>query len=167
MNYLADEQNCPMLHATFNETLRYTDGAMTARDVLSPTNIGGKTLYPGGKVLVPYRPTLFNDDVFGPNVRDFDPHRFIQNKELVRNPAYRPFGGGPQHCPGRFWARREACGFVALVLHRFDIRLHHHTAAQGRQRFPRLNNKPNLGIIAPVQGDDVVVSIRRRKTNAA
>lgn len=167
-NYLVDEQKCPMLNAAFNETLRHTAGPSTARTVLAPTNIGGKTLYPGARVLVPYRPSLFSADVFGPNVLDFDPHRFIRDPELVKNPAYRPFGGGSQHCPGRFLTRREVVGFVALALDRFDFDLSNHMEAKAQQHFPRLaDNKPSAGIIAPVPGDDVVVSIRRRKADAA
>lgn len=168
IHYLVEEQKCPMLNAALNETLRYTTGASTGRGVLSPTNIGTKTLYPGATVLVPYRQGLFSD-VFGPNVLDFDPHRFVQDPGLVKNPAYRPFGGGEKYCPGRFLTRREVVGFVALVLDRFDIELHnHHTEPKAQPQFPRLDvNKPSAGIIAPAPGDDVMVSIRPRKADPA
>ena len=167
INSLVDEQTCPVLNAAFNEALRYTSAATSGRVVLSPTNIGGKTLYPDARVLMPYRPAHFSDEAFGPNTLAFDPHRFIRNKELPKNPAYRPFGGGSQYCSGRFLARREVLAFLACVLDRFDIALADKSKPQP-QSFPRLDvNKPNLGIISPVPGDDVVVSIRRRKAAAA
>lgn len=45
ISYLVEDENCPMLNAAFNETLRYISAAASGRVVLSPTNIGGKTFY--------------------------------------------------------------------------------------------------------------------------
>ena len=160
INYLVDPARCPMLNAAFNETLRYTSAATSARVVLSPTPIGGKVLYPGARVLMPYRPAHISDSAFGPAVESFDPQRFIDNAELAKSPAYRPFGGGSQYCSGRYLARREVVGFLAFALSRFEFSL----KEGSMEGFPRMDvNKPNLGIISPVKGDDVVVSIRRRK----
>ena len=171
INYLAEEKNCPMLNAAFNETLRYTSAATSGRVVLSPTNIGGKTLYPGARVLMPYRPSHFNEEVFGPDIFKFDPQRFMKNKELTKNPAYRPFGAGSQYCSGRFLARREVVGFLAFVLDRFDISVKNmggnDPLRSEVQSFPRLDvNKPNLGIISPIPGDDIIVSIKPRKDHS-
>ena len=94
IDYLVKYQNCPVLNATFNEVLRYTGDSTSGRVVLAPTEIEGKTLYLGVRILVPYRPSHFSDEVFGLNLLHFDPQRFIKNKELSRNPAYRPFSGG-------------------------------------------------------------------------
>ncbi len=166
INYLVDEKKCPLLNAAFNETLRYTSAATSGRVVLSPTKIGGKTLYPGARVLMPYRPSHFSDEVFGKNIFDFNPQRFIKNPELTKNPAYRPFGGGSQYCSGRFLARREVVGFLAFVLDRFDIGLKN-SSEPAAQQFPRLDvNKPNLGIISPIPGDDLIASIKPRKKDS-
>lgn len=168
INYLVEEKNCPVLNAAFNENLRYTSAATSGRVVLSPTIISNKTLYPGARVLMPYQPSHFNDEVFGSNVSSFDPTRFIERKDLTKNPAYRPFGGGSQYCSGRFLARREVIGFLAFVSDRFDIELSNtgsiDSSETGVPHFPRLDvNKPNLGIISPVRGDDLYVSIKPRK----
>ena len=169
VNYLVEEKNCPMLNAAFNETLRYTSAATSGRVVHSPTTIGGKTLYPGARVLMPYRPSHFNDEVFGSNIFEFDPQRFLENKELTKNSAYRPFGGGSQYCSGRFLARREVVGFLAFVLERFDIDLKNMGGDDSpKPQFPRLDvNKPNLGIISPILGDDITVSIKPRKKDSS
>ncbi|KAL8827932.1 MAG: hypothetical protein Q9170_006814 [Blastenia crenularia] len=167
INLLVDEDTCPMLNAAFNETLRYTSAATSGRTVTSHTQIGDKTFYPGVKVLIPYRPGHFDESVFGRNVREFDPQRFLKEKDLTKNPSFRPFGGGAQYCSGRHLARREVVGFLALVLDRFEISLSDagkDAEGSSSQRFPRLDvNKPNLGIISPMPEDDLRVSIKNRK----
>ncbi|KAL8935169.1 MAG: hypothetical protein Q9216_005555 [Gyalolechia sp. 2 TL-2023] len=168
INYLVDEARCPILNAAFNEALRYTSAATSGRVVISPTSVGGKMLYPGARVLMPYRLGHFDEHQFGPNANDFDPQRFLKKKGLANNPAYRPFGGGSQYCSGRFLARREVVGFLAFALDRFEMDLNSTGAGSAAepvpQRFPRQDvNKPNLGIISPMPGDDIRVSIRHRK----
>ena len=170
-NYLVEDQNCPVLNSAFNEALRCTSASTSGRVVLAPTEIGGKTLYPGAKILLPYRPSHFSEEVFGPNLHDFDPQRFVNNKELTKNPAFRPFGGGSQYCSGRFLARREIFGFLAYVLDKFDIELKNpgklDSSKSGGQQFPRLDvHKPNIGTISPIPGDDIIVSIRQRKKDS-
>ncbi len=169
IEFLVSETHCPLINATFNETLRYTSAATSGRVVLAPTTIGNHhILYPGAKVLMPYRLNHFDEKVFGPNPMDFDPQRFLRNGELVKHPAFRPFGGGSQYCSGRFLARREVIGFLVFVLHRFDLDLSgtvdDGASELGAQiRFPRQDvNTPNLGIISPVPGDEIRVAIRRR-----
>ena len=166
IEYLVAESDCPVINAAFNEALRYNSAATSGRVVLSPTSIGGKTLYPGAKVLMPYRLGHFDEEVFGPNAIGFDPQRFLKNEDLLKDPAFRPFGGGSQYCSGRFLARREVLGFLAFVLDRFDMDLSvtaDGPSESGAQHFPRQDvNTPNLGIISPVPGDDICVSIRRR-----
>ncbi|KAL8949024.1 MAG: hypothetical protein Q9222_004833 [Ikaeria aurantiellina] len=161
VSLLVDEKACPVLNAAFNETLRYTSAATSGRTVTSDTRIGNKIFYPGTKVLLPYRPGHFDDTVYGHNVHDFDPQRFLRTKDLIKDPSYRPFGGGAQYCSGRFLARREVVGFIAYVLYRYDIGRPEESI---RQPFPRLDvNTPNLGIISPMPGEDLRVSIRHRE----
>ncbi|KAL8921810.1 MAG: hypothetical protein Q9208_005567 [Pyrenodesmia sp. 3 TL-2023] len=169
IEYLVSEASCPLINATFNEALRYTSAATSGRVVLSPTTIGGHVLYPGAKVLMPYRLNHFDEEVFGPNPMAFDPQRFLKNNDLLKHPAFRPFGGGSQYCSGRYLARREVIGFLVFVLDRFDLDLSgtadgSSESGGAQQRFPRQDvNTPNLGIISPVPGDEIRVSIRHRK----
>ncbi|KAL8800175.1 MAG: hypothetical protein Q9200_007333, partial [Gallowayella weberi] len=159
INLLVDETTCPTLNAAFNETLRYTGAVTSSRTVLSQTTIGGKTLYPGVRVLLPSRPGHFEESVFGSNSLEFDPQRFLKEKNLTKTPLFRPFGGGAQYCSGRYLARREIVGFIAFVLNRFEIGLSNAGQRSGRstpQRSPRLDvNTPNLGIIPPMLDDDI------------
>ena len=66
-------------------------------------------------------------------------------------------------CPGRFIARQEVLAFVAFVLKRFDLKLVSKGKGKLQQDFPRLEElKPTLGVIGPVQGEDVVVEISQQ-----
>ncbi|KAL9121316.1 MAG: hypothetical protein Q9187_002127 [Circinaria calcarea] len=160
-------QRCPYLEATFYEVLRLTAASASVRTVVSPTEIGGKVLRSGKRVIIPYRQLHCNQDAFGEDVYTFSPERFMNNKDLIRSPSFRPFGGGSNYCPGRFIARQEVSIFIALILYRFDIALATTDGAPGTspglpQKFPRLAEwKPSLGVMAPEGGDDVILSVKQ------
>ncbi|KAL9594859.1 MAG: hypothetical protein Q9219_006794 [cf. Caloplaca sp. 3 TL-2023] len=138
---------CKLFNAAFDETLRLTSGASSARTVIAPTQLGNKVLRQGTKLLMPYRQLHFQTEVFGPQIKEFRPQRFLGEKDLGRSSEYKPFGGGITYCSGRFIARREVLAFVAMVLRKYDIEL----AGEG-QRLPRLDEKkPTLGVIGPIK----------------
>lgn len=160
-------ERCPRLDSIYNEVLRLTASSSSVRTVLSTTEIGGKQLRKGTKVLIPYRQLHFNEDVFGKDAKHFDPERFLKNKDLTRNSCYRPFGGGTTYCPGRFLAKREVMTFIALALYRFDISLASDPGGpvkkvgSSKPDFPMLEEqKPCLGIMGPVKGCDVYLKVR-------
>lgn len=159
-------QQCPLLDSTYHETLRLANAAGSIRAILQPTEIGGKMLRAGRKIMMPYRQLHFNKDVYGPDADHFDATRFMKNKDLSRSPHFRPFAGGTTLCPGRFMAKQETIAFVALALHRFDIEpAEVRTTANGekvtqRQAFPRFDEwKPTLGIMGPMEGDDYILRV--------
>jgi cytochrome P450 len=163
-------EHCARLDSIYNEVLRLTASSSSIRTVLSTTEIGGKQLRSGTKVLIPYRQLHFNEDIWGNDAKTFDPERFLKNKDLARNSSFRPFGGGTTYCPGRFLAKREVMTFVALLLYRFDIALATHPALPAskdkatKPAFPRLEEqKPCLGIMGPAKGHDVCLKVRPTK----
>jgi len=160
------EQQCPRLKAVYHEVLRLTVSSATVRGILATTSVGEKVLKSGANILIPYRQLHLNPDVFGTNAQQFHPDRFLQNKNLAKNPSFRPFGGGKTYCPGRYLAEREILTFVALAIHRFEIDF-----AKGRGKreegllpeFPRLNTeKFCLGIMEPIKGDDLILDVKNR-----
>lgn len=156
--------HCPLLNAVFDETVRLTNSASSVRQVVSDTIINDRLYRAGAKIMMPYRQLHFNEAVFGPNPEGFDPSRFLRNKDLNRNPNYKPFGGGSTLCSGRFIAKYEVIAFVALLINRFDMRL---AGLEGglKQTFPRFNRtKPGLGIMEPKDGDDLIIEVSQRKT---
>ena len=153
--------SCPLLNACFDETLRLVSAAASARTVLSPTEIGGKLLRKGTKLLLPYRQLHFQESVFGPSVSEFLPERFLDRENLSKCSDYKPFGGGVTYCSGRFLARREVLAFVALVVNTYELEI---VREEGRRRgVPRQDEqKPTLGVVGPVKGDDLFVELMKR-----
>ncbi|KAL8837433.1 MAG: hypothetical protein Q9170_002517 [Blastenia crenularia] len=154
--------NSPSLDAIFCEALRLNGGAMMGRKVLAKTELGGKVLEPGNSTIIPSRQLHTNRDVWGDDVSRFDPFRFAKKKSLARHSSYRPFGGGVTYCPGRVLAKEEVFGFIAILLHRFDIKLANvKDGVEHGQTFPKLDDScPALGITGPVKGMDIVVDVR-------
>lgn len=147
---------CPRLEAVFNEVLRLNAASISLRYVMQPTVINNKLFRAGSKVIMPYRPLHLDTKIFGPNPNQFNPDRFLNNPALAQNFSFRPWGGGSALCPGRFLARRAVCAFVAMALHEFDI-----SVVRG-QRFPRRDEvTPNLGLMAPVMMDDMMIRVQR------
>lgn len=107
---------------------------------------------------MPYRQLHFEEKIFGPQVKEFHPERFLGDNKADNGPYFKPFGGGITYCSGRFIARREVLAFVALILHRYDIRL-----ADANPVLPRLDEQtPTLGVLGPVKGDCTAVLITPR-----
>lgn len=133
---------------------------MVSRKVLAPTTISGRVLQPGNSIIIPSRQLHKNKDVWGADVNDFDAFRFAKRKSLARHSSYRPFGGGVTYCPGRVLAKEEVFGFVAIILHRYNIKLAQPSGSQKKQTFPRLDDStPALGITGPVKSMDVIIDM--------
>ncbi|KAI0894405.1 cytochrome P450 [Annulohypoxylon nitens] len=161
VSYLTND--CPLLESFCDEVLRMTVAPIGARRVVQQCEIGGKTLKPGRMVIMPYRQNHFDPYIFGDNSSEFDAYRFIKVKNLRRNPAWRPFGGGTSYCPGRYITRREVYMFLALTLNRFHLTLE--PSRNGlKQRFPAIDESiPAAGVLPPVHGHDVLVRVHPRK----
>ena len=157
-------ENCPRLESTYQETLRVVSGALSARKIIAPTRVGGKTLRSGNTIIIPFQQLHYDRSVFGNDPSQFISDRFLKDPNLLKSPNFKPFGGGHNFCPGRFLARQEMLVFVTLVLNRFDIELATTYSADGAvapQRFPKLDEStPALGVNGPVKGHDVFVNIK-------
>lgn len=155
--------NAPVLDRTFHECLRLKAGAMMGRKVLAPTSIGNKMLKPGGTVLIPSRQLHSNANVWGEDHQQFAEARFAKDGSLLKHSSYRPFGGGVSLCPGRKIAREQVFAFVAILIHRFDVKLN----PDMRQEFPKLNvSTPALGVTGPAKGMDISVELSHIEKSA-
>ena len=153
--------NSPILDAMFHEALRLNGGAMVARKVLQPLELGGKILQQGNTVLIPSRQLHKNENVWGHDVNEFNAFRFAKDKSLAQHSSFRPFGGGVTYCPGRVLAKEEVFGFIAILSHRFDLKLAKMAVSgTSQQTFPRLDDTiPALSISGPVKGMDIHVDL--------
>ncbi|MCJ1466039.1 hypothetical protein MMC07_004658 [Pseudocyphellaria aurata] len=158
-------EECSLLTSMFHEVLRLVNGALSIRKVVAPTEMSGKVLQPGNTVACHFRQLHFNEHVWGQDASRFDPERFLRNKKLSSNASYRPFGGGVSQCPGRYMAKIEVMGFIALLLHRFDLELSTfpEMGFQAKdQVFPKLDETtPSTGITGPVHSMDVFIEVRQ------
>jgi Cytochrome P450 len=104
---------CKQLDAVYHEVLRIISSSMAVRNVAKPMDVGGKTLRKGTKILVPFRQMHFDECVWGPSAREFDPTRFLYvegkgGHDASRNPNFRPFGGGTTICQVDSWPERRS-----------------------------------------------------------
>lgn len=151
------KKSCPRLQGLWLEVLRLTVSSSSVRYITDSTTIGGKNLRRGNILVNSCRQLHFNESVFGKDVSQFDPRRFVDNRKLRASSSWKPFGGGISLCPGRLIAERAASIFIALVLHRFDIKL------AFNQPFPKPELKtPDLGVF--MSSDDLVLAISDRLT---
>ncbi|KAK0486231.1 cytochrome P450 [Armillaria novae-zelandiae] len=144
-------------------TLRLYSNSISVRAVTEDTIISGYTFRKGGVVMCPVRPHHWDADIWGPDVEEFVPDRFIRESAhgLIKGDAKltRPFGGGTSLCPGRFFALNEVISFVGTILLKYDIRL------DAGESIPRPNlNAPSLAFSAPM--NDVEVVITKRSVSA-
>lgn len=161
------KEKCPQLQALYLETLRVTTLALSARKVVAPTFVGGKVLRSNSTILIPVRQLHINQSAFGPDADQFNTARFLENPKLHKSPCFKPFGGGANHCRGRFLAKVEVFAFIACIINRFDVEISppvlKRTAFRSAQPFPMIDMlTPALGINGPVKGSDVYINLRLR-----
>lgn len=121
----------------------------------------GLKLRKGNQVILNPRLLHINPNYFGAGPLDFDVKRFMDNKGYQRYPAFLPFGGGEAQCPGRQMAKQTALTFLAYLLHEFDV------ALAWPQEFPKPSheNHPGVAVMAPAEGDDLVVRLTERRND--
>lgn len=110
---------------------------------------------------MPGRPVHFDAQIFGDDVHEFVPDRFIRdvsNMPGKKNPglkAVRPFGGGNTLCPGRFFASNEILAFLATIMRTFDFEL-----VSGQKMAHPATHLPSTGTFWP--DHDIKMRLRVR-----
>lgn len=151
-------KECPLLDATFRETLRLATAPSSMRLVEEEMEVGGYTFYKGDRVLLPSMHLHRAKHFWGEDADSFRPERIIELSEkfdLVGSGYFRPFGGGTSYCPGRIFSRGEIMAFVALTLHRYDLEL------LGPAPVPN-TGPPTLGVLDPPMPCDLKLRLTRR-----
>jgi hypothetical protein len=152
---------CPTLMAAYHEAIRVSSSSMTIRLVMEDTEFRGFKFQKGGQIIIPYRQVMLDDSVFGEDPYTFKHERFLNNPSLLKSAHYKPFGGGITLCPGRVLAQKEVLTFVALALGKFQVQMPQDKELNSR-RMPKMDTRtPCLGVMGPVSGEDIAVTIRR------
>lgn len=172
IDILSVKTECPILHSSLQEVLRFRHIGASARVVLQEEHLlnGKYRLKKGSIVMIPTGVYHSDPTAWGPTA--FDYKRFVttetdhNNKESAKkifsNPkiraSYRPFGGGHVLCPGRHFAVTEILAFAALVILRFDI----HPANGEPWTEPTIDKTP-MAAALPVPDHPIEVEIRARE----
>jgi hypothetical protein len=105
---------------------------------------------------LPIRELHYDTDIWGSNPERLDPDRFVKNTKLSKILSYRPWGGGHTLCPGRFFARRSANAFVAILLTKYNV-------AVESSAFPKGDGaRPSPGVVTVGRGQDVKLRLTPR-----
>lgn len=126
------EAECPLLVASFRESLRLCNHMVGVRRVMKDTSITDAdgvsyTLKEGCDVQFSGSVSHRVPGVWGPSAAGFDPENFLAGSDAARatskakKMAYHPFGGGFHLCPGRNFAMTETLGYVAALLLWFEV----------------------------------------------
>ncbi|KAK7953561.1 hypothetical protein PG988_014255 [Apiospora saccharicola] len=137
LSRLTNSSHCPVLLSTYYEVFRYHGMANSVRVVSEDHLLDGRFLLrKGGLVMMSARAQHRNPAVWGPDVDEFCPHRFMSDKKSdeeqteqqhgrrrnrINPAAFRGFGGGVTLCPGRHFATAEILLLVVMLVLRFDI----------------------------------------------
>ena len=162
------KEQCPLLTSTFQETLRYTSIGTSVREVMEDTILDGQWLLKkGAMVQMPSRIIHKDPSLWGPDVDEFNPRRFMKDSEAQRSGStarkrpspgcLRTFGGGTTLCPGRHFATNEIIALTALFVLRFDM-----APSSGTWSMPTTNNA-NMSVIVLQPDTECEVEVTRRK----
>ncbi|KAB8214357.1 cytochrome P450 [Aspergillus novoparasiticus] len=132
--------SCPLLKASFYETLRLDSADMSFRKLTSDLTIteskedvtnSDRTkprsykVYKGESLIL-HHGVLQNDSRYFSNPSQFDPLRFIitdpeTGEKKADMHTIHPFGGGMSGCKGRTFAERQLLAFTAAMIVMWDI----------------------------------------------
>ncbi|PYH88084.1 cytochrome P450 [Aspergillus ellipticus CBS 707.79] len=133
-------KSCPLLKASFYETLRMDSAPLSFRGVTSDFTITESNedaalvgaaqprsyeMKKGDSIAIPHA-IINNDPHYFSKPGEFDPLRFIvidpDTGEKTASPhTIKPFGGGVSGCKGRAFAERKLLAFSAAIVSMWDI----------------------------------------------
>ena len=157
--------SCPLLASTFQEVLRYSSMGTSVRQVMADTVLDSQYLLKkGAMVQMPSRIIHKDASIWGSDVDEFNPRRFLkgepQKTENGRRPnpaAFRAFGGGTTLCPGRHFATTEVLAVVTMFITRYDM-----VPTAGEWSMPKTDNT-NVATVIMEPDTDIEVEVSARK----
>ena len=159
--------HCPLLGSTYQEVLRKCSIGTAIREVNQDTVINNRWLLKKDALIQMPSSVIHRDpSVWGSDVDDFNPRRFMKNEptktESGKRPsatAFRAFGGGTTLCPGRHFATTEILAVVTMFVMRYDMTP---TKGGGEWSMPTTERTKQAAIILEPD-HDVEVEVSARK----
>ncbi|KAK4238755.1 oxidoreductase-like protein [Achaetomium macrosporum] len=147
----------PYLHAVINETLRVApvvplNDRVALRDTVLPRGGGPNRDQPvfvpkGTQILIPTYALAQRPDIWGPDVDEFRPERWIENGGRKHGFEYIPFGGGVRQCLGQQFARIKSAYVIIRMMQRYDQVANAETPPDARMRFHHtIENRSGSGV---------------------
>lgn len=127
------DEKCPLLVSCYREAIRLSNQTVGNRRVMEDTTISDGNgdsylLKKGLNVQMSSQVLHTLNRVWGNDVMEFDPERFIEKagkenlqSERAKRASFVPFGGGRHLCPGRNFAFAENLGLMTCLLLGFDV----------------------------------------------
>jgi cytochrome P450 len=158
------KENCPLLASTYQEILRWRSVGMSVRRVNEDHLLDGKWLLKkGALVQMPVRAIHLEPTIWGTDVEEFNPRRFLKGEKQMtesgkrpKDSCFRSFGGGKTLCPGRHFATNEVLAFTSMFVARFDME-----PQSGSWVLPPAENTVAASLLM-TPDEDIAVSVRRR-----
>jgi len=147
---LADVQDkCPLLLASFQETLRVRSNAAQLRVIYEDTMLNDSYLVKAGSVLVmPAAVINRSESMWGPDAHSFDPQHFITaGGKGSKASGFMSFGAPPHMCAGRHFATGEILALVTMLILQFDV-----CPVEGKWVEPPTNVKAVAASLSPPMG---------------
>lgn len=153
------KEACPLLLSSYQEVLRYTSMGTSVREVMEDTYLDQWLLKKGAMLQMPSRIIHQDPSLWGTNVGDFNPRRFLpeEKNNRPRDVCFRAFGGGKTLCPGRHFATNEILAVVAVFIARLDMK-----PVAGEWKLPTTANT-NVAAVVMEPDNDVEVEIKARE----
>lgn len=115
-------EECTLLLSAYRETLRLKTNNVYTRWVQQDTLLNDKYLLKEGSIVqIPGASMHADPALWGADVKEFNPRRFIKGEANHRPGAFRSFGGGTSLCPGRHFALMEIVSTAAMFVMRYDM----------------------------------------------
>lgn len=152
------KSKCPLLLSSYQEALRHRSMGTSVREVMEDTHLDQWLLKKGAMLQMPSRIIHQDASLWGSNVADFHPRRFLAEEKhnRPRDACFRAFGGGKTLCPGRHFATNEIVAAVAVFVARLDMK-----PISGEWTLPTADNT-NVAAVVMEPDHDVEVEITTR-----
>lgn len=153
------KEACPLLLSSYQEVLRYSSMGTSVREVMEDTYLDQWLLKKGAMLQMPSRIIHQDSSLWGADVADFRPRRFLpeEKQNRPRDVCFRAFGGGKTLCPGRHFATNEVLAVVAVFIARLDMK-----PVEGGWKLPTTANT-NVAAVIMEPDDDIQVEIKTRQ----
>ncbi|POS77273.1 hypothetical protein DHEL01_v204344 [Diaporthe helianthi] len=158
VNVTTLKEACPLLLSSYQEVLRYCSMGTSVREVMEDTYLDQWLLKKGAMLQIPSRVIHQDANLWGTDVDEFNPRRFLpeEKKNRPSDVCFRAFGGGKTLCPGRHFATNEVLAVVAVFIARIDMK-----PVAGEWKLPTTVNT-NVAAVILEPDEDVEVEIRTR-----